>query len=279
METGNDGDDGESTPANVEDPVHSASASNLQNAVWGGSLPVILTLAEESICASSPPRSIQRLIPRMSYLHVALREEVLGLSEHAPSSPKEGVLAEEPPSDDEKDVASSGENEVSEGKTVNETAVAAAFVPALNPVTVRTTELHAISRRDVFELASGFAMATVMAGVVQPAMAETVVVQQAGGAPQDNEIVKEQRTVTDKLDINNAAVADYMQLPGMYPTIAGKIANNGPYGSVKDVYKVKGLSKEEIGQIKKYEKVLAATPATGLDTLRGRDPYRRNFNK
>ena len=128
METGNDGDDGESTPTNVKDPVHSASASNLQNAVWSGSLPVILTLAEESICASSPPRSIQRLIPRMSYLHVALREEVLGLSEHAPSSPKERILAEEPPSDDEKDGASSGENEVSVGKTVNETAGAGGSV-------------------------------------------------------------------------------------------------------------------------------------------------------
>ncbi|KAL7497643.1 hypothetical protein ACHAWT_005662 [Skeletonema menzelii] len=69
-----------------------------------------------------------------------------------------------------------------------------------------------------------------------------------------------------------------MQLPGMYPTVGGKIANGGPYGSVKDVYKLKNLSDDDIKQIKKYESKLTATPATGLDTLRGRDPYRRSFN-
>jgi len=53
----------------------------------------------------------------------------------------------------------------------------------------------------------------------------------------------------------------------------------GPYASVKDVYNIKGLSAAEIGTIKKYENTLTATPATGLDTLRGRDPYRRSFNK
>eukprot|EP00545_Synedropsis_sp_CCMP1620_P012995 CAMPEP_0119004848 /NCGR_PEP_ID=MMETSP1176-20130426/1389_1 /TAXON_ID=265551 /ORGANISM="Synedropsis recta cf, Strain CCMP1620" /LENGTH=167 /DNA_ID=CAMNT_0006956603 /DNA_START=42 /DNA_END=545 /DNA_ORIENTATION=+ len=97
--------------------------------------------------------------------------------------------------------------------------------------------------------------------------------------PADNEIVKEQRSVTDKLDVNNAAVADYMQFPGMYPTIGGKIANNGPYKSVKDVYKLKDFSKEEKAKIKEYEKELTATAATGLDVMRGRDPYRRSFNK
>ncbi|KAL7537529.1 hypothetical protein ACHAWF_005794 [Thalassiosira exigua] len=69
-----------------------------------------------------------------------------------------------------------------------------------------------------------------------------------------------------------------MTLPGMYPKIGGKIANNGPYGSVKDVFKLKVLSKDEIDVIKKYESALTATPASGLDTLRGRDPYRRSFN-
>jgi hypothetical protein len=97
--------------------------------------------------------------------------------------------------------------------------------------------------------------------------------------PADNEIVKEQRTVVSKLDINNAAVADYMQLPGMYPTIGGKIANNGPYNSIQDVYKLKVLSKAEKAAIKKYESKLTATAATGLDTMRGRDPNRRSFNK
>lgn len=97
--------------------------------------------------------------------------------------------------------------------------------------------------------------------------------------PADNEILKEQRTVVGRLDINNAPVADYMQLPGMYPTIGGKIANSGPFASVKDIYKVKGLSADEKAVIKKYEKELVATRATGLDPMRGRDPYRSSFNQ
>ena len=99
--------------------------------------------------------------------------------------------------------------------------------------------------------------------------------------PADNEIVKEQRQVTNKLDVNNAPVADYMQFPGMYPTIGGKISNNGPYPSVQALYQFPRsvFSTEERAVIKQYEQFLTATPATGLDTMRGRDPYRRNFNK
>mmetsp|Transcript_5449 Transcript_5449/g.12425 ORF Transcript_5449/g.12425 Transcript_5449/m.12425 type:complete len:160 (+) Transcript_5449:137-616(+) len=155
--------------------------------------------------------------------------------------------------------------------------VAFAIIPAVSAFSstilkapVRSdVKLDMATRRDAFLEIAGLAMA---AAVVQPALALDTF-------PADNEIVKEQQTVTDKLDVNNAAVADYMQLPGMYPGIAGKIANNGPYGSVKDVYKLKVLSKAEIKQIKEYEKVLCATPPTGLDTLRGRDPYRKTFNK
>eukprot|EP01083_Nonionella_stella_P079547 218336_1 len=147
---------------------------------------------------------------------------------------------------------------------------ASAFSTTTLKAPVRTdVKLDMATRRDALSEIAGFAMA---AAVVQPALALDTF-------PADNEIVKEQRTVTDKLDINNAAVADYMQLPGMYPKIAGIIANNGPYDKVKDVYKLKLLSTDEIKTIKKYEKVLTSTPATGLDTLRGRDPYRRSFNK
>jgi len=136
-------------------------------------------------------------------------------------------------------------------------------------------KLDMATRRDVLSEI----LAAAAAVTAQPAMAETVVVEPLKGIPTDNEVLKEQRTVTDKLDINNAPVADYMQFPGLYPKIGGKIANGGPYGSVKDVYKLKTLSEDEIKQIKKYESKLTATPATGLDTLRGRDPYRRSFNK
>ena len=65
----------------------------------------------------------------------------------------------------------------------------------------------------------------------------------------------------------------------MYPTIAGKIANSGPYDSVKDIYRKVKLSSSEKATVQKYEKVLTATPATGLDVMRGRDPYRDSFNE
>ena len=66
---------------------------------------------------------------------------------------------------------------------------------------------------------------------------------------------------------------------GMYPTIAGKIANSGPYDSVKDIYRKVQLSSSEKATVQKYEKVLTATPATGMDVMRGRDPYRDSFNE
>ena len=157
----------------------------------------------------------------------------------------------------------------------------AAFVPTTTPLPVRKcihSKLDA-TRRDVLSEISGLVTtAALTAAAQQPAQAETVVVEPLKGTPTDDEIVKESRQVTDKIDINNAPVADYMQLPGMYPTLGGKIANGGPYASVKDIYKLKNLSDGDIKQIKKYESKLTATPATGLDTLRGRDPYRRSFN-
>ena len=168
------------------------------------------------------------------------------------------------------------------------TPAASAFAPAhiiSSPSTLLRADVKldmaTTTRRDALsEIVSAFAIAATATAVVQPAMAaSTVIAAPSSAIPADNEIVKEQRTVVNKLDVNNAAVADYMQFPGMYPTIGGKIANGGPYTSVKDVYKLKGLSREEIKKIKGYEGELVATPATGLDTLRGRDPYRRSFNK
>ena len=129
------------------------------------------------------------------------------------------------------------------------------------------------SRRDVFSAS----ILVVGGSLLLPSVAVAL-----DTLPKDNEIIKEQRTVTNKLDINNAAVADYMQFPGMYPTIGGKIANNGPYSSVRDVYNKSNntlFSKEERSMIKKYAKSLTATKSTGLDTMRGRDPNRRAFNK
>jgi photosystem II PsbU protein len=165
------------------------------------------------------------------------------------------------------------------GIVVSTSTTVSAFTPVIRSIChnhgkheVKLDMVAAMNRRDaIFNTVTAVTAATT-ATIIQPAFA-------LNSEPADNEIVKEQRQVTDKLDINNAPVADYMQLRGMYPTIGGKISNQGPYSSVKDVYKLQSLSKEEKSTIKKYEKSLTATPSTGLDTMRGRDPYRRNFNK
>ena len=58
---------------------------------------------------------------------------------------------------------------------------------------------------------------------------------------------------SDKIDLNNANVRVYAKFPGMYPNAAGKIVTNGPYKSVSDVYKIKGLTAGESAAIKKNE--------------------------
>ncbi|CEM11926.1 unnamed protein product [Vitrella brassicaformis CCMP3155] len=57
----------------------------------------------------------------------------------------------------------------------------------------------------------------------------------------------------EKIDLNNANVRVYQRLPGMYPTLGAKLAKNGPYQNVKDVYSIKGLSEREKELLKKYE--------------------------
>lgn len=55
------------------------------------------------------------------------------------------------------------------------------------------------------------------------------------------------------VDVNNANVRVYLKMPGLYPAVAGKIASNGPYKSVADLYSIPGLSGKEKELIKKYE--------------------------
>jgi photosystem II PsbU protein len=55
------------------------------------------------------------------------------------------------------------------------------------------------------------------------------------------------------IDVNNANVRAYLKLPGMYPSAAGKIASNGPYKSVSEIYSIPGLTSAEKDVMKKYE--------------------------
>lgn len=64
------------------------------------------------------------------------------------------------------------------------------------------------------------------------------------------------------VDINNANVRSYLKMPGLYPTAAGKIASNGPYKSVSEIYSIPGLTGAEKDVMKKYEsRFTALSPA------------------
>ena len=63
---------------------------------------------------------------------------------------------------------------------------------------------------------------------------------------------------SDVVDVNNANVRVYLKMPGMYPTVAGKIASNGPYNSVSEIYNIPGLTSKEKEVIKKYESKFTA---------------------
>ena len=59
----------------------------------------------------------------------------------------------------------------------------------------------------------------------------------------------------EKVDLNNANIRAYLKIPGLYPTIAGKIVSNKiPFKSVADVYKIPGLSSTEVDILKKVSK-------------------------
>lgn len=65
-----------------------------------------------------------------------------------------------------------------------------------------------------------------------------------------------------QVDINNANIRVYLKMPGLYPGVAGKIASNGPYKTVGDLYNIKGLSAPEKDMIKKYEgRFVTGTPS------------------
>jgi photosystem II PsbU protein len=74
----------------------------------------------------------------------------------------------------------------------------------------------------------------------------------------------------DKVDLNNANIRAYLKIPGLYPTIASKIVNNGPFKSVSDVYSMPGLTEAEKGVLKKAENkfvVLDTKPEYDIDKI------------
>lgn len=70
----------------------------------------------------------------------------------------------------------------------------------------------------------------------------------------------QQQATNGRLDLNAAFVGEYKQLRGMFPHAAGKIASNGPFTSVKDIYKIPGITSNDIALFKKYESEFTVNP-------------------
>jgi len=76
----------------------------------------------------------------------------------------------------------------------------------------------------------------------------------------DDQVEESQLPTDGKIDVNNAFVGEYMQFRGMFPHAAGKIASNGPYKSISDIYKIKDLTQHDIQMFKKYQRELTVNP-------------------
>ena len=76
----------------------------------------------------------------------------------------------------------------------------------------------------------------------------------------------------ETLDVNNANVRAFLEFPGMYPTIAGKVVQNAPYDSVEDVLEIPGLSDREKEIIQMHiDRLVVTDPETAL--VEGGDRY------
>lgn len=112
-----------------------------------------------------------------------------------------------------------------------------AFAPSA-PTRVNT-QLNAVEGRREFLSAFGAAAGVAAFAPAANAIRDYENIQYLGGGK--------------VVDINNANVRVYLKMPGLYPTVAGKIASNGPYKSVGELYNIPGLTSAEKDVIKKYE--------------------------
>lgn len=117
-------------------------------------------------------------------------------------------------------------------------STAAAFAPNAAPATTTALNAESSGRREFFGQAAA-AAAFVAGAAPANAIRDYENVGYLGGGA--------------IVDINNANVRAYLKMPGLYPTVAGKIVTNVPYSSVQDLYKIEGLSQAEKDLLKKYE--------------------------
>lgn len=134
-----------------------------------------------------------------------------------------------------------------------------AFTPNLNGQRIHT-ELG-IDRRDV--VFKGAAVLATVVGLPQVSMAA----QEHGTKEQqygDRDWNVEQNRMSQgvKFDLNRSFASDYKNLKGMYPSAAEKLASNGPYNSVKDIYKIKDLTERDKELFRNYENTFTVSKAS-----------------
>mmetsp|Transcript_1345 Transcript_1345/g.1712 ORF Transcript_1345/g.1712 Transcript_1345/m.1712 type:complete len:157 (-) Transcript_1345:390-860(-) len=127
-------------------------------------------------------------------------------------------------------------------------AVAAFAPPTITHNKSSKTQLK-ISRRDTF-LISG---AAVLFGLTHGPRAAAAAAEKFSH-PSVNSISiispevnyePQQQATGGKVDLNAATVGEYKQFPGMFPHAAGKIASNGPYEKVSDIFNIEGLTEND----------------------------------
>ena len=116
----------------------------------------------------------------------------------------------------------------------------------------------AASRRDFFSAAAGLATAAPLAS--RAVGLDPSANSKSSRFIPDDEVVEGQMWCDSRIDINNSPVTDYKFLKGMYPHAAGKIVSHGPFRSVRDIYRIAGLTDLDKQQFRKYEKNLIANP-------------------
>lgn len=60
------------------------SVREIQEKNWEGSIPMMISLAESSLSAATMPLPLYKMVPRQSYLHISLENEIRRLFQYAP---------------------------------------------------------------------------------------------------------------------------------------------------------------------------------------------------
>jgi hypothetical protein len=118
--------------------------------------------------------------------------------------------------------------------------------------TTTTTKLEmTMNRREMFGIVTTIAAGSLLTPGIAQAFSQQL---------DDYAYEPSQQATDGRFDLNAAFVSDYKQLRGMFPTAAGKIASNGPYESVKDIYKIPNLTSHDIEMFHKYERQFTVNP-------------------